>query len=346
MSNCSAMADPFDALTENALEFLENALDDLAQRPKTSVITFYAAVELFLKARLLQEHWTLVVRREPELKAFQEGAFESITYKEARGRLQNVLQSPLSEDAHAAFETVRRHRNRIIHFFHDGSEKERAKIAGEQLRAWYALNQLLTVQWSPHFDRWRARIGAIEKRLSKHREYLRAKFHDLTKLIETKKAAGAIFANCESCKFHSAEIEAELDLAYTAKCLVCDHRDYWLNITCSECDAQTRTELSCDFRCSGCGHKVALDDLVSYLDQDDADVSSGDEPKTPANCGWCDGYHSVVTYDDKFVCTQCLEVTEEMYFCGWCNEPTTKEIEDSYLSGCGQCDGRIGWKDD
>ncbi len=48
-------------LVENALDFLERAIDEFQESPKYSIIHFSAAVEQFLKARLMAEHWSLVV---------------------------------------------------------------------------------------------------------------------------------------------------------------------------------------------------------------------------------------------------------------------------------------------
>ena len=48
-------------LVENGLDFLHKAIDELKDHPKFSLIHFYSAVEHFLKARLMEEHWTLVI---------------------------------------------------------------------------------------------------------------------------------------------------------------------------------------------------------------------------------------------------------------------------------------------
>jgi len=49
------------------------------------MINFYASIELFLKARLLKEHWTLIVTKktEPDIDKFISGDFQSITINEA-----------------------------------------------------------------------------------------------------------------------------------------------------------------------------------------------------------------------------------------------------------------------
>jgi hypothetical protein len=64
----------------------------------------------------------------------------------------------------------------------------------------------------------------------------------------------------------------------------------------------------------------------------------------PANCGECESYHTVVAYDDKNLCIVCLDVATELSFCGFCNDANTGNMEDSYFSGCGHCDGKAGWE--
>ena len=51
----------FVSLVRNAIDFLKKSVDELEGSPKYSVIHFCSAIELFLKARLLVEHWTLII---------------------------------------------------------------------------------------------------------------------------------------------------------------------------------------------------------------------------------------------------------------------------------------------
>jgi hypothetical protein len=53
----------FDALANNAFDFLNRAIADFEKYPKYSVIHFCAAVEMLLKAKLMREHWSLVVSK-------------------------------------------------------------------------------------------------------------------------------------------------------------------------------------------------------------------------------------------------------------------------------------------
>lgn len=109
-------------LVENALDFLHRAIDDLEGHPKHSVIGFYTGVELFLKARLLAEHWSLVVspRKDPDFEAFLKGNFVSVSLEEAASRLEKAVRSGLSPGELQTFKRVGQHRNKMVHFFSRG----------------------------------------------------------------------------------------------------------------------------------------------------------------------------------------------------------------------------------
>lgn len=82
----------FDSLTRNAIDFLKKSVIELEDSPKYSVIHFCSAIELFLKARLLVEHWSLIITK-PEnanLSKFKSGDFHSVSMQEAINRLKNI----------------------------------------------------------------------------------------------------------------------------------------------------------------------------------------------------------------------------------------------------------------
>jgi len=51
----------FRSLTGSAFEFLEKAIAEFEQSAKFSTVHFTIAIELFLKARLVREHWSLLL---------------------------------------------------------------------------------------------------------------------------------------------------------------------------------------------------------------------------------------------------------------------------------------------
>ena len=60
----------FHRLTLNAMSFLRLATSDYANRANQMAIRVYTAIELILKARLLHEHWSLMVSQRPNRAAF------------------------------------------------------------------------------------------------------------------------------------------------------------------------------------------------------------------------------------------------------------------------------------
>ena len=166
-------SDIFESLVGNALDFLALAISNFESKPKSSVVDFYTAIELFLKARLLHEHWSLIVVKDADWKNFVSGDFQSVPFNEACNRLDKVVQSGLSTTARQKFDAIRRHRNRMVHFFHtvnSADPKAVEEVVIEQLGAWHELSRLMTVQWHPVFKKFKGKFEQIGRKLSRHRE--------------------------------------------------------------------------------------------------------------------------------------------------------------------------------
>jgi hypothetical protein len=338
----------FQRLTENAIDFLNRAIDEFETEPKYSIINFYSAVELFLKARLLKEHWSLVVSRDPDRKKFESGDFHSVTFDEACSRLAKVVQSPISESATKNFHAVRNHRNRMVNFFHSTQRKagDVESIALEQLRAWHDLNRLLTNNWKPLFNSYEKDFAAIEKKLGAHRAYFQAKFDSLKPSLDARQKAGASFIVCGSCSFKSAEDLIVVGDLHEASCAVCGYESKWLNFTCPACSEVSGLSDGGEFSCGSCGHTLSAEGIASELNEFVATKDNYFDAKVPANCSDCSSYHSIVEYKDGHLCVVCFSNDEELQQCGWCNEFTNSDMEYSYYGGCGFCDGKAGWDND
>ena len=346
----------FNSLVRNALDFLTQARADMEDHPKYSVIHFHAAVELFLKARLMAEHWTLVVakRTEPDLDEFLSGDFRSVSLREAATRLSKVVRSGLSKQELQAFEVVVKHRNKMVHFFHEAHTKEendevKREIVRQQLNAWYFLNKLLTVQWKEVFKSWATPIGSIDAALRELHVYLKVVFDNLTPEIEKLKGEGIQFGKCPSCGFESQGYEAKTGSIYEAKCLVCKLIKYRLQIVCSECDNEVVIEDEGYSLCNSCGQRLKPEDLVDILKPIDPQAAyiaakEGCAIEDLGNCSECDRYHTVVYLDElgKYFCAGCFEVFESLELCEWCNEPNTGNMEASFGDGCNVCERKMG----
>ena len=132
--------DTFDSLTRNAFDFLERGIAEFDKMPKYSVIHFCAAVEMLLKARLMKEHWSLIVSKpdQANLAKFMAGDFISVTLEDCSARIRDVAGEDIGDDAYNSFRTLAKHRNKMVHFFHpemDSVSKAKAQIVAEIGRA-------------------------------------------------------------------------------------------------------------------------------------------------------------------------------------------------------------------
>ncbi|WP_146218743.1 hypothetical protein [Halomonas sp. LBP4] len=195
-------------LVTNAIDFLSVSIESLAARPKHSVVAFYTSVERFLKARLLEEHWSLVVARkqEPEWEKFVSGDFQSVSLDESCRLLHKVAGSGLTDKEVRAFREVRNDRNKMVHFFHEAESDEdgrrlREEIAKKQLIAWYLLHRIIRGRWMAVFSEWTDEIDVIDRRLREHHQFLVVIYEHVKPKIDERIAAGFIYVACPSCGF-------------------------------------------------------------------------------------------------------------------------------------------------
>ncbi len=206
----------FDSVVQNALDFLQQSIAELEQAPKYSVIHFCAAVELFLKARLMLEHWTLILSRPDiaNLADFVKGDFKSIGIDEAISRLHKIIGEQFTKQETECLRNLRDHRNKLIHFFNPDYATEDssqtiaevvAEVVAEQCRAWHNLHDLLTKRWTKRFKDHAVAIQKIHRQMLKHRKFLDVKFETLKADIEAQKREGATIVKCSACQFEAAE---------------------------------------------------------------------------------------------------------------------------------------------
>jgi hypothetical protein len=346
-------------LVENALDFLDRSLQEIETKPKYSVIHFNAGVELLVKARLMAEHWSLVVsrRQEPDRKRFEAGDFISVTLDEAAQRLENAVQAGLSKRELEAFRALARHRNRMVHFFHEAGDKEGAEellraIASEQLVAWFLLQRLISERWADVLSPWVNAIAAFGKRLRELEQFLEIVYDESKAAIEAQVKAGASFRECPSCGFAALELKEEVGELYEGSCFVCKFEGRCLSIECPECEAEVDFFGEGFGRCTSCSKKFEPSDLTDILDEEQRGTKDYFESGMPAHCMNCDGYETVVSHGGMYVCASCFNLyrDDEVGQCGWCASLNAGgDLGESAAIGCVACEGRAGYyrdKDD
>ncbi|MDT8850249.1 hsdR [Pantoea dispersa] len=339
--NDSPLGSDAEALLDNGLSFLNRAREELeAGQVMFSIVSFWTAVEILLKVPLVHEHWTLVCSgKKLERRKYLEGDFQSVTYDDACARLADVLEKPLGKATMAIFDKVRRHRNRVVHFYHNAaSDDDLRQIQTEQADAWFALNRLLRDEWAPMFGGWmRFRLAMNETAMLRGNSfYAEARFrhppvkNELNKLRQT----GVTVSQCGTCQqpslAHNAPVAGMRFVLYD--CMVCHAKEPIAEICCPGCGAlhQMKAEES-DFVCDICNLRRSRYDILS------SPPESGTRYPGASGCVSCLSMDSVCEYGDKFLCTYCLELHDGLDTCERCNTISTWVPVNSKEDGCTFC---------
>jgi hypothetical protein len=320
-------------LIESAFDFLERAIEELGKSPKYSVIHFCSAVELFLKARLMMEHWTLVVaqnrkNQKEESKfnwsQFAQGNFNSVGLDECFDRLAGVTNTKLSKDDQQCLRDLAKHRNRAIHFYHEKLDAGKISLAPEQTRGWFVLKKLLSDSWRVEFKEYANKIASIEEKMRIYHPYLEQVFEEQEPKIIGLIESGVAFRDSPSCGFESFQETALLDsYIHREQCLVCGHKSF-----------TSHTE-------SG---DHLIDDPSEILNRMNYDPR---QIEVVGHCNDCDELNSVISIGGRYLCLRCLAIFDVMRTCDCCNAWNTSLPQDadgggdvSALLGCVECDGQ------
>jgi hypothetical protein len=331
-------ADVFKRLCESAFDFLLRSAREIESEPKHALVSFAAGMELLLKARLLQEHWSLIVVGKPDLKNFKKGDFNSVGTKEALERLDTVIGEHVPKEAAAAFAQLIKHRNSVIHFFHelDGDRFQQA-AAKDMCLGWMYLRARLK-SWGPKFREFWLQIAQTDTAMKKVKTYLRVVFENIKPELEVLRKQGVEIAQRLNCSFEAAPVQVVKEPIWLQTCRVCALTINRVQIECGFCGRPHYFNswdhfqpISCE-----CSESISQDDVRNDLDQSDP------QNDNVINCGECSGAGTVIRHNDLYICIECATYGEDVYSCEWCGEEQLNglSLEGSYLSGCEQCDGR------
>lgn len=335
----------FESVVANALDFFDRSTQEFKDHPKYSLIHFCAAVELFLKARLMLEHWSLVFDK-PESAdwvKFCDGAFTSVGLQGAQKRLAVIVREPLSPSEYDSFVRLVVHRNRLVHFHlsDQGAEEKLAEqVAEQQLSAWCYLHRLLTGRWRGHFSTLGPKLTAMEESMHQRREYLQAKYDVIKEEIDAEERAGRQFEACPACGFRSAGLDQETGALHRLYCRVCHWYSHELEIECPECAETVVFHGEGHGSCDKCGMSfdpkrlvdIYTDEGAEYLSQKD-----GDDSLINSNCFECGSQGTVVPFHEKYLCMNCFWLSEDRWNCRRCGALINVESEARAADGCADC---------
>lgn len=337
----------YESLVHNAIDFLDRSISELEENPKYSVIHFYSGVELFLKARLMKEHWILILSdpRNANPTKFRSGDFNSVNLEEVVYRLREIVGVHITENELTVFRRLRDHRNKLIHFFHQDYVKKPDRdtlqiIAAEQCRGWFFLHRFLTKKWQGQFEKFLEQIETLNQMMLENRTFLETKYKELLPSIEKGKLGGKVFSECNYCGFEATtEIEVTEPIFETI-CLVCDNQENQLRIPCPNCECMISIIELGEGVCKQCNTEINMEFLLERYGEQQGYGSDYLGPSNAycSNCEYTEE-RTVVPLDDKWFCLNCFQIYDYLSACESCGERVAGDMEDSYFSGCIVCDG-------
>jgi hypothetical protein len=214
-------------LLDNGIDYIVQAVSpflvydsfDESQRSlKYSTLHLSSGIELLLKERLKQEHWSLIFQdiSSADRRKLQDGDFASVYHDELVKRLKGILNIDIDDKP---FKKLRALRNRFEHFevkVSVGECKETLFSAlDEVIKFWdkYLVDNS-TIEQRERFERIKFAVTGYE-------EYRRRKLEKSEAVInQITRSGNGILAMCPSCQglgFMIFKDDREM-----CKCLICD----------------------------------------------------------------------------------------------------------------------------
>lgn len=344
----------FDALVKNALGFVNSSIDHLKKKPKNAIVDLYTAIELFLKARLMSEHWTLMLAK-PEtgdLQSLAVGDFLSVYLDDALKRIPAIIGETIEKDACNNFKALGEHRNQIVHFAHSGMDDLGATQAGvivEVWASWHYLHALLTGEWKKVFEPYAAELHVLSQRMMHQADFIRARFEILKPQIDILGKKGKTFTACGHCKMPAAIVGTSHSWGTDYECMVCGVDDTTVvpsdaELPCPECAEPFKFCQAGVDVCPGCGFEITTDILIDLCSKSFPEGDSwceGDGPHI-ASCHKCKHPQpSVFFIEGMWSCVCCFDRGWGAITCERCGEYVTGDMERIQYFACHKCEDQV-----
>ncbi|MBA4223121.1 MAG: hypothetical protein C0458_20525 [Methylobacterium sp.] len=343
----------FDALTRSAFEFLRRAIDEFESSPKFSTVHFATAIELFLKARLMREHWSLLLDKpdQADKAAFFKGDAKTVTPEQTIERLRRIASVVVPPASREVFGNIAKHRNKMVHFVHAGEagangQEELEKVAEEQCAGWLALRTLLS-EW-PEFASYQRDIRQVSTKMERYRAYLRKAFEAKQPELQAHRRAGGRVIACPSCFFESVKVEKPHGSIADASCILCRFfHGSEIEVACPDPGCAERIIFTSGDgppgACPTCSAQISKDYVSETLDTGEGVHKDNYFDHVSINCPSCSGYHTVIEHHNRYVCSECYDTSDTYGVCGYCSEGQLGGVpEHSSWVGCEFCEGNAG----
>ncbi|WP_241060655.1 hypothetical protein [Achromobacter xylosoxidans] len=354
----------FKELVNNAFSFTSAAVEKIDTSPQFAVIDLYTAVELFLKARLLREHWSLVVQdpKHAKVSGFISGDFISAGFDDLCKRLEHIAQAPVPKAAFSNFDGLRKSRNKIVHFANPAlvnAKESTAKVYSELWGSWRHLMELLSSDWSAYFGDYRQHLNEFNARLQKHAGLLASAYEEAKEKISQRSKGKNTAVTCPHCNYAAAFLEKEHRWGGECLCMVCKSVTIMTTptnatINCPHCRSEFQfiKQIASidgafqhrDVACPDCKRNLPTTELIRLCNDR---FGRGDmwceEEEGPhaARCHKCQSEPASVFYiDDFWTCVCCFERGFSAFSCD-CGMFATDGAERMKYLGCFECQEKL-----
>ncbi len=305
-------------LLENGLDFVLSALDPIIEpknetQIKYSILHLSAGIELILKERLRNEHWTLIFENTNSANTsdLSSGDFQSVNLENALIRLENICGITISNKDKQYLRELRKRRNRIEHFAFKEIEPAIKSLVSKVLSTIFTFiteafdHDSLT-------DKSQGQIEILRKNSQKFTEFVDLRLAQIKdEVIKQRKNFDII--KCPMC------YQESFILADDLKCLFCGYTD--TPETAAENYIENVLRINKYYevsqgghypleQCPECGNTTMVDDGDNFICFTCLSKWDRDEFKECSDCGQLYRVH-----DDDYidVCESCLKYRFEKF---------------------------------
>lgn len=216
-------------LLENAFDYILDAVQQLQgsrpspKRIKYGVVHLWIGIELLLKKRLMDEHWSLIFRdiNKADKKALESGEFISVYFDDAVARLKNICNVDLG-NYKETLNKIREDRNRIEHFQVTLSKPE---VISNMVKAWsfildFAVSHLNIKDEHNIMNLF----DKIRDKMIAHEKFIVARLQAIDSDLQREKSEKYPYTiiDCPSCFQDTLLLKGE-----TCECLFCKSEFDW-----------------------------------------------------------------------------------------------------------------------
>ena len=300
-------------ILENSLEYILDAVNHLdhenssSKNIKYGILHFWSGIELLLKKRLMDEHWSLIFKdiKKADKNLLKIGDFESVYFDDLKNRLEKICEINFKK-YDGVFEKIRTIRNKIEHFEFKISTQEAQSLV---IKAWsFVLDFINENELIIESKKEKKLFKDIKNEMRKCEKFIEQRLKDIYQILEKQKKESPIIV-CPHCMQKALPVTGE-----STSCLFCCQKfdrnnilDQYISVFCPDSKKDLMEILHL---CPDCKEES----FIQYENDEDDPIwicfSCGNfwptrEIKTCLQCG------EYMVSDESYVCNDCTNYNME-----------------------------------